>query len=109
MSIIEDALRKARLLRNAIKNNDNALAPRSIQEQERGINVLIISNDPNISNIINNIQSFSPGDIIVSDNIVEGMISLFEKHPCEMNGCELRYTALMLNEFCCNCVSEASG
>ena len=107
MSRIEDALSKARLLRSIVENNDKARMPRSNLEKEPGINVLIISRDPHISNIINNISSLSQDEIIVSDNIVKGMKSLFEEWPVEIDEYELKFTARMLDLLCCNCVSAA--
>ena len=108
MSRIEVALRKAQLLRSINESNDKPQLPLSVLEQESGIYVLILSRDPNISNIINNIQSLYQGDIISSDNIVKGMKSLFEKSPVKIDDYELKFTARMLDMLCCNCVSAAA-
>ena len=103
MSRIEDALRKARQLREINESNTKVQMPLSVQEQEKGIYVLILSKDPNISNIVSNIQSLYHGDITSSDNIVKGMQSLFEKWDVEVDEYELKFTARMLDMLCCNC------
>jgi len=102
MSRIEDALKKAQQLREIRKSGDMAQLPLNAQEQEKGIFVLIMSKDPNISNIVNNIQSLYHGDITSSDNIAKGMQSLFEKRAVEVDEYELRFTARMLDMLCCN-------
>lgn len=103
MSRIEDALRKAQLLRSLIEDKDKAIVPWDAREQERGIDVLIISSDPHISNIVNNLQSLSDGEIITSDTVVKGMTSLFEKRPLEVHEHEVRFAAQMLDALCRNC------
>jgi hypothetical protein len=100
MSRIEDALKKARLLRS-IMEDKNDRGTLDIQQQERGINVLVISSDPRISIFVDNIQSLSDGDIIASDTIAKGMKSLFEKSSGKINECEIRFTARMLEMLCC--------
>lgn len=100
MSRIEDALKKARLLRSLMEDK-NDLGTRDIQGRERGINVLVISRDPRISIFVENIQSLSTDDIIASDTIVKGMKSLSEKSADRINEYELRFTARMLEILCC--------
>ncbi|NVN93019.1 MAG: hypothetical protein HXX11_20825 [Desulfuromonadales bacterium] len=109
MSRIEDALRKAQLLRSLIEDKDKAIVPWDMQGQERGINVLIISRDPHMSTIVNNLQSLSEGEIIASDTVVRGMASLFEKRPMEVNEHEVRFAAQMLDALCCNSSAVAAG
>ena len=102
MSRIENALKKAQLLRG-ILDDKNRIFQQDVQAgQERGINVLIVSRDPRLSATINNIQTLLPSDIVTAGDVVKGLESMFEKSPQQINKQELQFTALMLDALCCN-------
>ena len=98
MSRIEDALKKAQLLRELIKEPKWGQEPQDSQENR--INVLIISRDPHIQNLIDSLQSLSQAEIITSNDIVQGMNFFLEKRFIEMDRYELRFTARMLDNLC---------
>ncbi len=106
MSRIEDALKKAQLLRELIKEPKWGQEPRDSQDER--INVLIISRDPHMQKLVDSLQSLSEAEIITSDDIVRGMNSLLEKRFIEMDSYELRFTARMLDNLCCYSGSVAA-
>ncbi len=108
MSRIEDALKRARLLRSIMEDRD-VRETRESQHRERGINVLIISKDPRLSTIVENIRSLSSGDIIASDTIAKGMRSLSEKSINKIDEYELRFTARMLEMLCATAFPESGN
>jgi hypothetical protein len=106
MSRIEDALKKAQLLREIIKEPKWGQEPQDTQDN--GINVLVISRDPHIQNLVDSLQSLSQAEIIASDDIAQGMNFFLEKRFIEMEIYELRFTARMLDNLCCYSGSVAS-
>ncbi len=108
MSRIEDALKNALLSRSIIEKGENVQEQRTYTTPDIGINVLIISRDLRISELVNNLQSLSQAEIITSHDIALGMKSFFEKRPIEIDDYELKFTAMMLDSLCCCCAGTAS-
>ncbi len=98
MSRIEDALKKAQLLRELIKEPKWGQEPQDSQEER--INVLIISRDSHIRHLVDSLQSLSQAEIITSGDIVQGMNFFLEKRLIKMDKYELRFTARMLDNLC---------
>jgi len=103
MSRIEDALKKARLLRSLLEESEWSQEPQGSLTSDNGINVLIISRDPRVADLINSLQSLLQAEIITSDDIAQGMNSFLEKRFIEIDKYELKFTARMLNNLCCYC------
>ncbi len=101
MSRIEDALNKARCIRSIFEHKESAAVPPRADYRDSGINVLVISGDRTISCLVRNLQSLSQAEVIVSDNIAQGMRTLLEQRPVAINDYELRFTAVMLDTLCC--------
>ncbi len=106
MSRIEDALKKAQLLRELIKEPKWGHEPQD--SRDNGINVLIISRDPHMQHLIDSLQSLSQAEIMASDDIVKGMNYFLEKRLIRMDEYELRFTARMLDNMCCYSGSAAT-
>ena len=101
MSRIEDALKKARLIRSMSEKIENTYGTPSYDSHDNGINVLVISDDLSISCLVRNLQSLSEAEVIVSNDIAHGMRTFLEQRPIAINDFELRFTAFMLDTLCC--------
>ncbi len=101
MSRIEDALNKARYKRSIFEKKEIAAGSAGADFHDSGINVLVISHDQSISCLVRNLQSLAQADVLVSNNIANGMRTLLEQRNVAINDFELRFTALMLDTLSC--------
>lgn len=109
MSRIEDALNKARCKRSILEKKEIAAGLAGTDTHGNGINVLVISHDQSISCLVSNLQSLTQADVIVSNNIANGMRTLLEQRTVAINDFELRFTAMMLDTLSCCYGREAEN
>jgi hypothetical protein len=109
MSRIEDALNKARYKRSLFDKKEIAAGSAGTDSHDNGIDVLVISHDQSISFLVRNLQSLAQADVIVSNNIAHGMMTLLEQRTVAINDFELRFTALMLDTLSCCYGREAKS
>jgi hypothetical protein len=101
MSKIEEALQNAIRLRGIKDVQTHGRLSEEKGDTDAGINILVISRDQGALRLITHLQPLLNGEIIPAGDIVQGMKSLFDKLPLEIDDQELKFAASMLDSLCC--------